>query len=174
MVNLKLSDTCELLKDPTKYKSLLRDLLLPHPDPTILHCDNKAALNIAANPIFHERTRHIEMDWHFIRNKVQDESIVTQHVPSSQQLADVFTISLGKDAFTTRRVDDSSMTEPPAQSSVGDEDHESAKDVSGSSTSPTVLQSQTPNTKVLFKWEICDKTEDKKWPQNGVLASSYS
>lgn len=79
----------------------LRDLLLLHLDPAILHCDNKAALHIVANLIFHERTRHIEMDCHFVKDKVQDESIVTQHVTSSQQLANVFTKSLGQDAFTS-------------------------------------------------------------------------
>ncbi|KAL6276414.1 hypothetical protein ACE6H2_020015 [Prunus campanulata] len=41
------------------------------------------------------------MDCHFVKDKVQDESIVTQHVTSSQQLANVFTKSLGKDAFTS-------------------------------------------------------------------------
>ncbi|KAM2613868.1 hypothetical protein TB2_028555 [Malus domestica] len=53
-----------------------------------------------------------------------------------------------------RQVDGGSVTEPPGQSHAGDEDQDSAKDVSGSSTSPTVLQSQTSNTKVKKqKWK---------------------
>ena len=51
---------CEL----TWLRYLLRDLGILHQEVTLLYCDNKAALHVVANPIFHERTRHIEMDWH--------------------------------------------------------------------------------------------------------------
>ena len=53
-------------------RSLLKDLRILHPKPTLLHYDNKVALHIAAKLIFHERTRLIEMDCHFIRDKIQD------------------------------------------------------------------------------------------------------
>lgn len=80
-------------------RCLLRDLGLLHHEPALLHCDNKAALHIAANSIFHERTRHIEMDCHYIRDKIQDGSVITRHVHSKHQLADIFTKPLGKDVF---------------------------------------------------------------------------
>ena len=76
-------------------QSLLKHLQILHLKPTLLHCDDKAVLHIATNPIFHERTRHKEMDCHFIRDKIQDGSIMTKFVTSAEQLADVFTKPLG-------------------------------------------------------------------------------
>ncbi|XP_024199917.1 uncharacterized mitochondrial protein AtMg00810-like [Rosa chinensis] len=78
---------------------LLQDLGVLQSKPALLYCDNKAVLHIAANPVFHERTRHIEMDCHYIRDKIQDGSVVTKFVSSPHQLADVLTKALGKEVF---------------------------------------------------------------------------
>ncbi|KAI9186576.1 hypothetical protein LWI28_018726 [Acer negundo] len=83
---------CEL----TWLRFLLKDLGFTHHEPALLYCDNKVALHIAANPVFHERSRHIEMDCHYIRDKIQDGSIITRYVNSAHQLADVLTKPLGK------------------------------------------------------------------------------
>ena len=59
-----------------------------------LVCNNQAARHTASNPVFHERTKHIEVNCHFIREKIASGCITTSFVNSSNQLADIFTKSL--------------------------------------------------------------------------------
>ena len=82
--------TCELIW----LKALLKDLGYLTNQPMKLFCDNQVAIHIATNPAFHERTKHIEVDCHFIREKIQDGTISARHVRSEDQLADIFTKSL--------------------------------------------------------------------------------
>ena len=74
---------------------LLHELDVPDITPINVHCDNQAAIYIARNPVFHERTKHLCIDCHFVRDMVQQGFLQTVHVPSNLQLADIFTKALG-------------------------------------------------------------------------------
>lgn len=75
----------------TWLTALLKDLGIHNLPSTVLHCDNQAALAIAANPVLHERTKHVEIDCHFLRDKINAGTITPVKVSSKDQLADILT-----------------------------------------------------------------------------------
>lgn len=64
-----------------------------------MYCDNRTTIEIANNPIFHERTKHIKADNHFIKEIVMSKKVVTPYIKSKDQLGDVFTKALGRNIF---------------------------------------------------------------------------
>lgn len=82
--------SCEV----TWLQALLKDLGISNLPPAILHCDNKSAIAIAVNPVLHERTKHVEVDCHYVRDKINSGTITTAHTPTHLQLADVLTKGL--------------------------------------------------------------------------------
>ena len=78
---------------------LLCDIGVPLMSPPSLFCDNLSALHLTVNPVFHARTKHIQLDYHFVREKVAQGTLVTTFVPSNNQLADIFTKSLSRQQF---------------------------------------------------------------------------
>ena len=78
----------------------LQEIGFPVQLPLQLFCDNQEAIHIAANPVFHERTKHIEVDCHFIRDKIVAGEITTPFVKSEDQLTDMFTKALNRICLT--------------------------------------------------------------------------
>ncbi|RVW48495.1 Retrovirus-related Pol polyprotein from transposon RE1, partial [Vitis vinifera] len=62
-------------------------------------CDNKATISIAKNPVQHDRTKHVEIDRHFIKEKLEGGTIILMYIPSSRQTADILTKALPKATY---------------------------------------------------------------------------
>ena len=73
---------------------LLSELLVPQTFPVNIYSDSQAALDIAADPVFHPKTKHFAIDCHFVREQVQLKLLQPIYVPSSLQLADILTKGL--------------------------------------------------------------------------------
>lgn len=84
--------TCELMW----MYYLLQYFHIPIKLPLKLFCDNKSAQQIVTNPCFHDLIKHMDIDCHFIRNKVQDGILQTAHIFTHLQLVDIMTKALHK------------------------------------------------------------------------------
>ncbi|KAL0296149.1 UNVERIFIED_CONTAM: Retrovirus-related Pol polyprotein from transposon RE2 [Sesamum radiatum] len=90
------STVCELLW----LSYLLRDFCISVQQPIPFWCDNKAALHITANPDFHERTKHLDIDCHLVRDQFKLGFISPSHISGSGQPADLFTKALPAPVFS--------------------------------------------------------------------------
>lgn len=70
---------------------LIHEFIVPSMTPVLPRCNNQVATHIAKNLVYHESTKHIELDCHFVREQVQCGQVILEHVPSKFQLADIFT-----------------------------------------------------------------------------------
>ena len=84
-------------------RRMLGDLLGDPGTATPLLIDNKSAIQLCKNPVFHDRTKHIETRFHFIRECVQDGRIAVDHIHTSEQLADIMTKALPRVKFQELR-----------------------------------------------------------------------
>ncbi|GKA61861.1 putative RNA-directed DNA polymerase [Tanacetum coccineum] len=91
-----LADTVAEL---TWLQALLHELGIRSSSTPILWCDNLGATYLSANPIFRARTKHVEIDYHFVREKVAQGDLRVQHISTHDQIADIFTKPLPTPRF---------------------------------------------------------------------------
>jgi histone deacetylase 1/2 len=72
-------------------QSILAELGVPQPKVACLWCDNLGATYLSANPVFHARTKNIEVDFHFVRERVANKLLDVRFIPSGDQVVDGFT-----------------------------------------------------------------------------------
>ena len=84
------------IAETTWIVKLFKELGAKIQTPVSVYSDSKSAIQIAANPVLHERTKHIELDCHFIREKIQQGLVETKYLHTKEQEADMLTKGLGK------------------------------------------------------------------------------
>lgn len=87
------------LSNITYFWRLLKELKMDDKGPTPLLCDNMSSIWLVRNPVMHQRTKHIELNHHYLCNKQQDGTINVSYVPTYNQHTDLFTKALGPANF---------------------------------------------------------------------------
>lgn len=80
-------------------QKLLSDIGCPCEGETTLFVDNQSAIKLVKNPVFHKRTKHIDIHYHFVREKVEENLVKVQYIPSGEQRADILTKALPRDRY---------------------------------------------------------------------------
>ena len=92
-------DVAHAVAETIWLRQLLSELHRPIEQATIVYRDNISAVYMSGNPVQHRRTKHIEIDIHFVREKVALGQVRVLHVPTSAQFADIFTKGLATTPF---------------------------------------------------------------------------
>jgi hypothetical protein len=79
-------------------RKLISDLFSTELEPTVIHCDNQSCIKLTKNPVFHDRSKHIEMRYHYVRDMVQKNVLSIQYVSTTEQTTNILTkpLSLAK------------------------------------------------------------------------------
>ncbi|KAM1156872.1 hypothetical protein EV1_027295 [Malus domestica] len=84
-------------------RNLLKELSMPQEEPTEIYVDNKSAIALAKNPVFHDRSKHIDTRYHYIRECIARKDVQVEYVKSQDQVADIFTKPLRQEDFVRLR-----------------------------------------------------------------------
>ena len=84
-------------------RKILVDLFSSHLDPIVIHCDNHSFIKISINPMFHDRSKHIYIQYHHIRDCVQQKIMLLQYIPTEDQDANILMKALTRRKFEYHR-----------------------------------------------------------------------
>jgi hypothetical protein len=90
---------CSISCEAIWLRKLLTGLFDLEMEATVILCDNQSCIKMTENPVFHDKSKHIEIRYHYIRDMVQRGSIKLQYVSTDEQVADVFTKPLSRVKF---------------------------------------------------------------------------
>ena len=82
---------------------LFKEINLSFKTPTIIHCDNNAAIILSEDPLLHDRVKHIDIKYHFLRERAQNNELKLRYINTKDNLADIFTKALETPQFTRLR-----------------------------------------------------------------------
>ena len=77
----------------------LKDIKVELTDPIPIMCDNTSAISLSKNPVMHSRTKHIPIKYHLLREQVAEQNIALEYISTKEQIADIFTKPLPREAF---------------------------------------------------------------------------
>eukprot|EP00253_Pinus_taeda_P025058 PITA_25058 len=84
-------------------RKILVGLFGSHLEPTVIYCDNQSSIKLSANPIFHDRSKHIDIRYHHIRDCVQQRIMLLSYIPTEDQDTDILTKALTRSKFEYHR-----------------------------------------------------------------------
>jgi gluconate kinase len=87
------------MAEATWLRQLLHELQTPPSLCTLVYCDNISSVYLSTNPVQHQHTKHVEIDFHFVREKVAISQVHVLHVPTTSQFTDIFTKRLPSSVF---------------------------------------------------------------------------
>ena len=84
-------------------RKLLAELFECELEATVVHCDNRSGIRLSENPVFHDRSKHIDIRYHFLRDCVQRGTIWLEYIQTDEQVADILTKALCRQSFVKFR-----------------------------------------------------------------------
>ncbi|KAL0423748.1 UNVERIFIED_CONTAM: Retrovirus-related Pol polyprotein from transposon TNT 1-94 [Sesamum radiatum] len=96
--------SCATSNQATWLRRILEDMGEKQEEPTTIYCDNKSAIAITKNPVQHNRTKHIDIKYHSLREATTRGEIELKYCSTEEQLADIFTKALPRNKFEELRM----------------------------------------------------------------------
>jgi hypothetical protein len=90
-IEVEYIETSDASKEAVWLRKFVSGLFGDNLETTVVHCDNKSCIKLTKNPVFHDRSKHIDMRYHYIRDLVQRKNVKLQYIDTSEQVADILT-----------------------------------------------------------------------------------